>query len=132
MLRPLLSISTMIVVRSKCSTSLLFIRQPAIKFSKTLITNIFFVDENINSSQIFSAIKEVDFFGGIYENQIVSWSMVITYFFGLFECMALRFVIWFERSGQAGNFRTLVNQLVSFNLEQVKCFCFIKWVTHPA
>ena len=131
MLRPLLSISTMIVVRSKCSTSLLFIHQPDLKMSKTLITNIFFVDENINSSQIFSAIKEVDFFGGIYENQIVSWSMVITYFFGLFECMALRFVIWFERSGQAGNFRTLVNQLVSFNLEQVKCFYFIKWVTKP-
>ena len=94
--------------------------------SKTLITNIFFIDESINSSQIFSAIKEVDFFGGIYENKIVSWSMVITYFFGLFGCMALWFVIWFERSGQAGNFRTLVNQLVSFNLEQVKCFYLIK------
>ena len=106
---------------SVSSTSLLFIRQPAFKMSKTL-TNIFFVDENINSSQIFSAIKEVDFFEGIYENQIVSWSMLITYFLGLFGCMALWFVIWFERSGQAGNFRTLVNQLVSFNLEQVIVF----------
>ena len=98
--------------------------------SKTLITYIFFVDENINSSQLLSATKEVDFFRGIYENQIVSWSMGITYFLGLFGCIALRFVIWFERSGQAGNFRTLVNQLVSFNLEQVKCFYFIKWVAH--
>ena len=93
--------------------------------SKTL-TNIFFVDENINSSQILSATKEVDFFRGIYENQIVLWSMGITYFFGLFGCIALRFVIWFERSGQAGHFRTLVNQLVSFNLEQVRSLFFYK------
>ena len=28
-------------------------------------------------------------------------------------------MIWFERSGHAGHYRTLVNQLVSFNLEQV-------------
>ena len=104
---------------TECSTSLLFIHQPALKMSKTL-TNIFLVDENINSSQILSATKEEDFFRGIYEKQIVSWSMRITYFLGLFGCIALRFIIWFERSGQAGNFRTLVNQLVSYNLEQVR------------
>ena len=83
-------------------------------------TNIFLIDESINTSQVISAIKEEDFFAGIYENQTVSWLMGITYFLGLFGCIALRFVIWFERSGQAGNYRTLVNQLVSFNLEQVR------------
>ena len=116
---PINDLSYSLLAMSVSSTSLLFIRQPAFKMSKTL-TNIFFVDKNINSSQILSATKEVDFFRGIYENQIVSWSMRITYFLGLFGCIALRFVIWFERSGQAGQFRTLVNQLVSFNLEQVR------------
>ena len=98
--------------------SLLFIHEPAIKMSKA-VTNIFFIDESIDISQIISTIREVDFFAGIYENQIVLWSIGITYFFGLFGCIALRFIIWFERSGQAGHFRTLVNQLVSYNLEQV-------------
>ena len=106
-------------------TSLLFIHEPAIKMSKAL-TNNFFIDESIDISQIISTIKEVDFFAGIYENQIVKWSIGITYFLGLFGCIALRFIIWFERSGQAGHFRTLVNQLVSYNLEQVRYIYFFK------
>ena len=105
-------------------TSLLFIHEPAIKMSKAL-TNISFIDESVNISQIISTIKEVDFFAGIYESQIVLWSIGITYFLGLIGCIALRFIIWFERSGQAGNFRTLVNQLVSYNLEQVR-YNFLK------
>ena len=42
-----------------------------------------------------------------------------TYSFGTLGILGLLLIAHFERSGNAGQFRTLVNQLVSFNLDQV-------------
>ena len=42
-----------------------------------------------------------------------------TYSFGTLGILGLLLITHFERSGNAGQFRTLVNQLVSFNLDQV-------------
>ena len=36
----------------------------------------------------------------------------------MLSCFGLCLVAWFERSGQAGPYRTLINQLVSHKLEQ--------------
>ena len=62
---------------------------------------------------------ENDFFTGIYDSPKLTIAMVLTYILCT-VCMAgIGYVIWFERSGQAGHFRTLVNQLSTFNLDQV-------------
>ena len=44
------------------------------------------------------------------------------YSLGLLACVGLGMMIWFERSGQAGPYRTLVNQLVSYRIEQAIYF----------
>ena len=53
-----------------------------------------------------------DFFQEIYSNPIINLSMIGIYSVGLISCAGLRLVSWFERSGQAGPYRTLVNQLM--------------------
>ena len=45
--------------------------------------------------------------------------MFLVYILGLLNCVSLSFISWFERSGQAGPFRTLRNRLVSFNVDQL-------------
>ena len=63
--------------------------------------------------------KGQDFFAGLYESPYIKLSMTLTYGVALICMVGLGFVLWFERSGQAGQYRTLVNQLSSFNLDQV-------------
>ena len=60
-----------------------------------------------------------DFFLGVYESPYVTWLLLVCYIICLIACLSLNFVIWFERSGMAGHYRTLVNQLTSFNPDQV-------------
>ena len=60
-----------------------------------------------------------DFFEGIYDNPFLNWSMISIYIVGLVGIFGLALVVWFERSGQAGPYRTLINQLVSYNITQV-------------
>ena len=57
-----------------------------------------------------------DIFQDFFENKIINNFLVCLYFLGLISCLGLSFVIWFETSGQAGNFRTLLNQLISYKL----------------
>ena len=64
--------------------------------------------------------NSTNFFDGAYEGIEIKFSFIISYLLGLLGSFGLVLVIWFERSGQAGHFRTLVNQLVSFELDQVK------------
>ena len=52
-------------------------------------------------------------------NKINAISTITQFFPVPMSPPSLMLVIWFERSGHAGHYRTLVNQLVSFNLEQV-------------
>ena len=60
-----------------------------------------------------SHIKEEDYFKGVYDIPILNWSMIGVWVLGLGSCLTLGIVSWFEKTGQAGPFRTLVNRLVS-------------------
>ena len=60
-----------------------------------------------------------DFFDGIYQSPYIKLAMTLTYGVAVICMIGLGLVLWFERSGQAGQYRTLVNQLSSFNLDQV-------------
>ena len=74
-----------------------------------------------------------DFFDGIYQSPYIKLAMSLTYGVAIICMIGLGFVLWFERSGQAGQYRTLVNQLSSFNLDQVdqsKKICPIKNYSH--
>lgn len=64
-----------------------------------------------------------DDFAGVYEDFWVKVTVFVIYFLGLVSCALLTFVSWFEKSGRAGNFRTLVNQLTSLGHDQM-CLMF--------
>ena len=68
-----------------------------------------------------------DFFAGIYQSPYIKLAMTLTYGVAVMCMIGLGLVLWFERSGQAGHYRTLVNQLSSFNLDQVS---IPKKITH--
>ena len=74
----------------------------------------FYTEENVGEKE--------DFFEGLYNNSNMKLIIVLTYCLIVVVLIGLGFVLWFERSGQAGHYRTLVNQLSSFNLDQV-CKC---------
>ena len=64
-------------------------------------------------------------FSGVYEGPYMKGTIIVTFILLMIGCTGLGFVLWFERSGQAGPYRTLINQLVSYNIEQVSkdIFC---------
>ena len=74
----------------------------------------FYTEENVGEKE--------DFFEGLYNNSNMQLIIILTYCLIVLVLIDLGFVLWFERSGQAGHYRTLVNQLSSFNLDQV-CKC---------
>ena len=85
--------------------------------NQTFSSNIFIND---NESLDFSNTEsEKDFFEPIFGNYLFKMVSIFTYLLGWFGIFGMIIVIHFERSGQAGHFRTLVNQLVSFNFDQV-------------
>lgn len=62
---------------------------------------------------------EKDAFEQLYANGGLNAIFGVLYFLGYLCCLGLGLVIWFERSGQAGPYRTLVNQLVTHRLESI-------------
>ena len=64
-------------------------------------------------------VNKKDAFAGVYTSSFFRLAFVISYGLATICVTPLVFVIWFERSGQAGPHRTLVNQLASFNIDQV-------------
>ena len=78
---------------------------------------------NVSLTNITDSLDDIqpstDFFKDVYEDPVIKWGIILTYLMCGIGIYGLLVVVWFERSGMAGNFRTLVNQLVSFNLEQV-------------
>ena len=60
-----------------------------------------------------------DKYAEVYDSKYVRFAFAMTYLVCIVCVPLVAFVIWFERSGQAGSFRTMVNQLASFNLDQV-------------
>ena len=69
--------------------------------------------------QNFTVEDEVDFFEQVYSVKWLKWLMVSFYFLGLVAIVGLGIVTWFERSGEAGPYRTLINRLTSYNIEMV-------------
>ena len=67
----------------------------------------------------FTIEDEVDFFEEVYSEPILKWIIVGFYFLGFFAIVGLGIVTWFERSGEAGPYRTLINRLTSNNIEMV-------------
>ena len=78
---------------------------------------------NSTISEVFTIIPKSnvtqDFFHGVFESINMKFLVLGTYSFGTLGILGLILITHFERSGNAGQFRTLVNQLVSFNLDQV-------------
>ena len=64
-------------------------------------------------------LDEKDAFTEGFESLNLKLAFALTYSWTIICGLMLMFVIWFERSGQAGNFRTLLNQLASFIMDQV-------------
>ena len=61
-----------------------------------------------------------DYFKDVYSNSWINGFVIGLYFCGFVFIFGLIFVSWFERSGLSGPYRTLVNQLVIFNIESVR------------
>ena len=72
------------------------------------------------SSQENYFMDEKDAFAAVYDNLYLKLSFVFSYILVIICGLLLVFVIWFERSGQAGHFRTMVNQLTTFMFDQVR------------
>lgn len=65
-----------------------------------------------------------DPFKQLFDDQYQNLALISLYILGLVSCLGLCLVSWYEKSGQAGSYRTLVNQLVSMRLDQVSTnFC---------
>ena len=64
-------------------------------------------------------VKNEDYFAPFYGHLTVKMLFVLNYFIGLVGLIGIIFIIWFEFSGRAGPFRTLVNQVVCFNMISV-------------
>ena len=63
--------------------------------------------------------REFEYFEYVYSNPFLNCSTIAVYLLGVVSCFGLRLVSWFEKSGQAGPHRTLVNRLMSLILDQV-------------
>ena len=68
----------------------------------------------------FESAEDEDAFAGVYESPYFKLAFVSTLLISGFCILGFGFIIWFERSGQAGHMRTLKNQLVSFIMDQVR------------
>ena len=61
-----------------------------------------------------------DYFDQVYgQGPLFIFVLLAWYIYGIINCCLLAFVAHFERSGEAGHYRTVVNQLVSQDLAQV-------------
>ena len=60
-----------------------------------------------------------DDFEKAFSNVWIQTGIVFSVALGCVSCTGIAFVGWFERSGQAGPFRTLINQLATLGLDQL-------------
>lgn len=71
----------------------------------------------------FTIETEKDHFEEVYSDVILNLISFGVYLIGTLSCIGLCYASWYEKSGQAGQFRTLVNQLVSHNLDSTVLGC---------
>ena len=97
--------------------------QSVIMFKQALILTNFSVNYYQNYSdnaQIYEVNKEIfDFFEDGFSSPWLKFSMVLAHLVNLLSNGGLCFVVWYEVTGRAGPYRTLVNKLVSFLIIQV-------------
>ena len=93
-------------------------------FKQALILTNFSVNYYQNYSdnaQIYEVNKEIfDFFEDGFSSPWIKFSMVLAHLVNLLSNGGLCFVVWYEVTGRAGPYRTLVNKLVSFLTIQVR------------
>ena len=85
----------------------------------TSLVSFFPIDESLHHILDQNATTQKDFFENVYSDPMVNSCMIAVYIFGFLGCAGLILVLWFERSGLAGPYRSVVNQLVSQNIVQV-------------
>lgn len=79
----------------------------------------FSFEESVSNTIDFLPDYQQDYFEETYEDPIIKLIWVLSFILALICGIALRILLWYESSGQAGQFRTMVNQLVSINLRLV-------------
>ena len=62
---------------------------------------------------------EPDPFSGLFDDSFIKATLMVSYILAYLSLPILGMVIWFEISGQAGQYRTMINKMTSFNLGQV-------------
>ena len=92
-------------------------------FKQTFILTNFSINYYQNYSdnnQIYEVDKEIfDFFEDGFSSPWLKSSMVLAHLINWLSNGGLCFIVWFEVTGRAGPYRTLVNKLVSFLIIQV-------------
>ena len=98
--------------------------QSVIMFKQALIlTNFSVYSDYSDNDQIYEVNKEIfDFFEDGFSSPWLKFSMVLAYLVNLLSNGGLCFVVWYEVTGRAGPYRTLVNKLVSFMIIQVSLY----------
>ena len=77
------------------------------------------LNNTLEQNVFCSGDEEENAFQGLYEKSDTKIAMLSTYTVTFLGLSGLGFILWFERSGQAGHYRTVINQLISFNIDQV-------------
>ncbi len=61
----------------------------------------------------------MDYFQSMYSDPLLNGLTFGCFLLTILGIVFLCYVVWFERNGLAGPYRTLVNQLAAFNILQV-------------
>lgn len=77
------------------------------------------LDDEESSKLMETFLHNEDDFKELFENTFENVAIVGLYVIGNVSCAGLLLVSWFEKSGQAGPYRTLVNQLASMRLDNL-------------
>ena len=81
---------------------------------------IFNINYTLNGSHYEH--HEPDQFSGLFNDFYIKTILLSSYFLAYLSLPILGMVIWFEISGQAGHYRTMINKMASFNLGQMVLF----------
>ena len=97
--------------------------QWVIMFKQALLLTNFSINYYQNyrdNDQIYEVNKEIfDFFEDGFSSPWLKSSIVLAHLINWLSNGGLCFIVWFEVTGRAGPYRTLVNKLVSFLIIQV-------------
>ena len=99
-----------------------------------ILTNFSVYSDYSDNDQIYEVNKEIfDFFEDGFSSPWLKFSMVLAHLVNLLSNGGLCFVVWYEVTGRAGPYRTLVNKLVSFLKIQVSTilmYCHMAFIAN--